>query len=93
MRSPNPQSIGALGGLTVSARDVFNVPLKCPNCGKSGTARFSEADGYAYLNGDRETSVSHLPEGFKVVNEQGPYGSVRVHCADCDLAAEVYPKG
>ncbi|WP_141678195.1 hypothetical protein U8P73_15045 [Rhizobium beringeri] len=47
----------------MTARDRWEVELKCPVCGKTGTAEVSQADGWAFKN-DQSTRVDDTPEGF-----------------------------
>ena len=47
----------------MTARDRWERELKCPVCGKTGTARISEADGWEFQN-DQSTRVDFTPDGF-----------------------------
>jgi hypothetical protein len=53
--------------------------LRCPNCGKTGTARLSQADGWT-------VHVDKLPEGFYFI--QCESGS-NFYCSSCDSPAEL----
>jgi len=69
------------------SKDRFNIPLECPNCGKTATARAEEEDGWAYLKGNRSTSITTLPPGFKIVDQKSRMASVDLFCIDCDVSA------
>ncbi|MEJ0094974.1 MAG: hypothetical protein WDN46_16585 [Methylocella sp.] len=71
----------------MTARDRFPANLKCPQCGREGIARLSEEDGYSYAFGSQDTKVDHLPEGFLVVEQKSPVGSVDLFCAGCNVSA------
>ena len=47
--------------------------LRCPNCGKTGTARLSQADGWT-------VHVDKLPEGFYFIQSES--GS-NFYCSSC----------
>ena len=60
-------------------KDEWNERLRCPKCGKSGTASLSQD------NGDTP-SIQLVPDGFKIVDtEHGP----DFRCADCDVAVQL----
>jgi hypothetical protein len=71
----------------MASLDKFDIKLLCPICGHEGVARASEADGIAYLKGDKATSIDHLPEGFKIVFQRNKMASVDIFCAKCDISA------
>ena len=50
--------------------------LKCPRCGKTGTAELYEASQF-------KTEFRHIPDGFKVVTNQ--YGR-DFQCETCGIA-------
>jgi hypothetical protein len=68
----------------MTARDRWVEKLKCPECGKTGNAELSQADGYAYMRGDRRTTPDSVPEGFKVVPGAE---DVDIFCTDCNVSA------
>jgi predicted RNA-binding Zn-ribbon protein involved in translation (DUF1610 family) len=57
--------------------DQWVENLWCPNCGKTGAARLSQADGW-------NAHVDSVPEGFKVVTLK--YGT-NFYCSSCDRPA------
>jgi hypothetical protein len=57
----------------MTARDQWTENLKCPTCGRTGSAELSQASGQAFHDGDQAIRVDHVPEGFKAV--QFEYGS------------------
>jgi predicted RNA-binding Zn-ribbon protein involved in translation (DUF1610 family) len=60
-------------------KDEWNERLRCPKCGKAGTASLSQD------NGDTP-SIQLVPAGFKIVDtEHGP----DFRCADCDIAVQL----
>lgn len=70
------------------ARDNFSVPLLCPKCHREGTADLSQADGWAFVKGNRETSIESMPEGFKAVEGSNRYtADMDIACADCGVSA------
>jgi hypothetical protein len=70
----------------MASRDRFNIKLACPSCGSTGVAKAEEADGIVYLKGDRETSITDLPSGFKVVDQPSKMASVDIFCVDCNVS-------
>ena len=69
----------------MTSRDSFSVRLKCPSCGKVGTAKLSKPDGYSYLH-DRAKKVDFLAEGFHVVSGDG--GDISLYCSRCNVPAK-----
>jgi hypothetical protein len=70
----------------MTARDEWSQKLRCLICGAEGVARLSEEDGWSYANGDQETSVDFLSEGFKVARDQNRKpASVSICCVTCDV--------
>jgi hypothetical protein len=59
--------------------DAWNEQLRCPNCGKTGTASLSQGD-----RADTPT-VQGISEGFKVV--QTDYGP-NFRCETCNVSVE-----
>ena len=68
----------------MKARDRWVENLKCPKCGKTGEARLSQADIYAFLMGENETSVDFVSDGFSCVREGK---AIDFNCADCHVRA------
>jgi hypothetical protein len=61
-------------------KDEWNERLRCPICGRTGTASLGQ-------NEDSETpTVQCVSDGFKIVTDQ--YGP-DFHCETCNVA--VYP--
>jgi hypothetical protein len=57
--------------------DEWNEKLRCPNCGKTGTASLSQSDD------TNMATVHSVPDGFKVVaTSYAP----NFHCASCNVA-------
>ncbi|GGC58493.1 hypothetical protein GCM10010994_16770 [Chelatococcus reniformis] len=67
------------------------IALKCPRCGREGIARFSRAEALAYLEGDAEASIDHVPHGFLIVLRESWQVEVDVICAAHDVSALVMP--
>lgn len=61
-------------------RDRWVENLTCPQCGKTGSAELSTADGQSWA-----VQVDSIPEGFKVV-ESG--NSSNFYCGVCDRPVE-----
>ena len=62
------------------AGDQWTELLTCPNCGMSGSARFSKPEKQAY-----DFSVEAIPAGFKVVRLE--FGET-FFCEACDRPAD-----
>ena len=58
--------------------DRWTEKLRCPHCGKTGTARLSQVDGWS-------VHIDSVPEGFIVV---GPDRGSNFYCASCNRPAE-----
>ena len=71
----------------MASRDRFSIKLECPSCGRAGVAQASEADGIVYLKGDRATTITHLPEGFRIVDQASKMASVDIFCEMCNVSA------
>lgn len=71
----------------MTSRDRFGANLRCPKCGHTGEVKFSEAEGFAYLRGNRETTVEALSDGFKIVEEKTWLATVDIYCEKCDVSA------
>ena len=89
LRSYERVSVGSgkHGNASMATIDKFIVNLKCPQCGREGEAHLTEADGMAYLKGDRSTHVRGLSDGFKAVGRASRVGTVDIVCAQCDVSA------
>lgn len=61
-------------------RDHWVETLRCPQCGKTGSAELSTADGQSWA-----VRVESIPEGFKVVEAET--GS-NFYCGFCDRPVE-----
>jgi len=69
------------------AKDRFSIPLKCPSCGAFGTAHAEEEDGWRYLRGNTATTITELPEGFKIIPQRSGMASVDIFCEKCHVSA------
>jgi hypothetical protein len=58
--------------------DRWVEKLRCPNCGNTGAARLSQADGW-------HAHMDSVPEGFKVIQSGN---SSNFYCDFCECAAE-----
>jgi hypothetical protein len=75
----NGRSAGHIRMMTT--RDQWTENLRCPACGRTGSAELSQANGQAFHDGDQAVRVDHVSEGFKAV--QFEYGS-NFYCSYCD---------
>jgi hypothetical protein len=66
--------------MDLGARDRWIEKLKCPECGGTGKAELSTADGRSW-----DVRVDSVPEGFKVI--QCEYGG-NFYCALCEIPVE-----
>jgi hypothetical protein len=73
----------------MKARDRWTENFKCPKCGKTGEARLSRADTYAFLMGDNETSVDFISDGLSCVREGK---DINFNCGDCQVRAVYDPQ-
>lgn len=71
----------------IMAKDRFKIKLVCPQCGKDGEADAYEDDGWAYMKGSRDTTVTSCPDGFKVVHPKDRKKKTDIHCEDCLVSA------
>ena len=72
----------------MASRDHFKADLRCPKCGLTGEARLSQADGHAFLRGDRNTTVESLPVGFEAGSDKSWVGdNFDVLCSKCHISA------
>jgi predicted RNA-binding Zn-ribbon protein involved in translation (DUF1610 family) len=69
----------------MTGRDHWTESLDCPKCGKIGTARFSQANGQPFHEGDQDIRVDLVPVGFKAVSTE--FGS-SFYCASCGTSAD-----
>lgn len=67
----------------MAARDRFTHDLKCPQCGKTGVAEVSQADGWSFMRDD-STTVDDMPDGFRDVRKRGDKRPV-YECNDCGV--------
>ena len=65
----------------MAARDHTHLTLKCPKCGKTGTAEVSTAD-HPYMRTD-EFKVESLPDGFIVTRHSKWQCETQFACTDC----------
>ena len=73
-------------------RDNFTAQLKCPECGRTGVARLSQADSHDWMQGDRGTKIDSLPQGFTSINRKTWLASdVDIVCTEHDVSALVKP--
>jgi hypothetical protein len=61
-------------------RDRWVENLRCPQCGKTGQAELSTADGKSWV-----VQVDSIPAGFKVVQSEN---SSNFYCVFCNRAVE-----
>jgi hypothetical protein len=62
------------------ARNHWVENLKCPQCGKTGAADLSTADGQSWT-----VQVDSTPKGFKVIQSEN---SSNFYCVFCDRPVE-----
>lgn len=67
----------------MTAKDRWNQNLECKTCGRSGEAKVSQEDGWAFKN-DQSTSVDFLPDGFGYTGGTGFNDPVRFFCETCN---------
>jgi hypothetical protein len=63
----------------MTARDRWETELECPVCGRNGTARLSEAGGWAFES-DTSAQVDYTPDGFNY--DRDGNGFVRFSCVE-----------
>ena len=51
----------------MTGRDHWTESLNCAKCAKTGTVKFSQANGRAFHEGDQDIRVDLVPIGFKAV--------------------------
>ena len=71
----------------MTARDKYQVGVKCPECGNSAVAHLSENDGASYQFGRRDRQVDKVPEGFEVVNQGREHNEKTVFRCKCGTFA------
>ena len=62
--------------MTMTTREHWLENLRCPQCGKTGTAELSMADGHSWI-----VRPDSIPAGFKIVESEN---SRNFYCAFCD---------
>jgi hypothetical protein len=72
----------------MAARDRWSIDLKCPNCGKTGTADISEED-HPWVRGDIGRTIDFLSDGFGSYNPGTNSVQQRINCATCKV--DVWP--
>lgn len=74
----------------MTARAKRSWKLRCPQCGRSGEVRFSQADGWALMPGNDRTTIEYLPSGFvRVDRETILAADLDILCADHRISALV----
>lgn len=68
----------------MTAKDRYTETLKCPKCGRTGTAALWEHDGRSY---DGKTRVTSLPDGFTAQQSNVAVGGLEIWCALCGVDA------
>ena len=66
-------------------RDSYRLDLRCPQCGKTGTAAVSEED-YPFTQ-NRHFSLDSLTPGFRAENVGNDVTKMKIICSDCDVSA------
>lgn len=61
-------------------RDRWVENLRCPQCGRTGSAELSTADSQSWA-----VQVDRIPEGFKVIKSEN---SSNFYCDFCDRPVE-----
>jgi hypothetical protein len=69
----------------MAAKDEWKAQLRCPLCGKAGTASISEDD--RYIRGDPHLRVNSVPEGFLVIPGGSSSLDTRILCGTCKVSA------
>jgi hypothetical protein len=62
-------------------REYYDVPLKCPKCGRTGRAQMSDREAYK-IEPDYDTKVESVPEGFEITR-----GGKDAICSKCGVSA------
>lgn len=57
----------------MSAKDRYRIGLECLDCGKSGEAKISENDGWAFQN-NKGRQVDSVSEGFIIIDHGANHG-------------------
>lgn len=66
------------------AKDRFTARIECPKCGK---------DGWAFVKGAQDTTVTNVSEGFTRVKKPSYWGrDVNFTCDDCGELSAAEPK-
>jgi hypothetical protein len=67
----------------MTGRDNWTESLECPKCRNTGIAKFSQAKGRAFHEGDQDVRVDLVPIGFRVVMTE--FGG-SFYCATCGIS-------
>ncbi|MDH2310325.1 hypothetical protein [Methylobacterium brachiatum] len=69
--------------------EKVQIKLKCPVCGRVGTAYVRESSDYGWMRGDRDVSVVSMPEGFVAVHREGSSwnGAFDIDCTEDGVSA------
>ena len=73
----------------MSARDRYQMPIECQNCGSIGEAKVSESDGWSFKKGNRDRSVDQVSMGFAVVDHGTNKGETTTFRCDCGTLIEL----
>lgn len=68
----------------MSSREQFSVELRCPVCGKTGTAHWSEWERPTKYSG-LGRQIEDITKGFVVVPAATSRSQPSVRCAKCDI--------
>jgi predicted RNA-binding Zn-ribbon protein involved in translation (DUF1610 family) len=89
LSQPSDNGVSGLAACHIprmTGRDRWNVDLKCPNCGASGTAGVSEDDNLLQPAGTLR--VDRLSEGFRVRRVGGTMRTTQFECVSCGVLTE-----
>jgi len=68
--------------------EKVHIPLKCPDCGRVGTAVLREPSDPAWMRGARNLDLQVIPLGFKPVSRASTwYEDLDFVCIDHDTSA------
>jgi hypothetical protein len=70
----------------MAGRDKWNVDLKCPDCGASGTAEVSEDDNLIQPAGTLR--VDRLSAGFRLRSFGGTMRTTQFECVSCGVLTQ-----
>lgn len=69
------------------SREEYPAALKCPKCGRTGTAQMSDRKSYM-IEPDYGTTVDSAPDGFEAIQtETLPYARYDIVCVKCRVSA------